>query len=219
MNKTLTSLLATCVLYPSLSFADIEINPASGVDILAINGKAIESESFFSGTPELRIENGKTQIVAEYTAEIVESADDYIIEKSDTFVLTFEAINTTISVQAPEISSQYELKAFNRKGNWKLLDAQGNSISYTFGKLEKSGFQLDRDYEKELKAFNRSNADAALGSLTVETHSFQNSAPAYQPEGNAHPDQKMVGKMLQFWYEQASTETKNKFKSWIETSH
>ncbi|GAA0700837.1 hypothetical protein GCM10009104_32410 [Marinobacterium maritimum] len=219
MNKTLTSLLATCALYPALSFAEIEISPANGVDILAINGKPVESETFFSGTPELKIQNGKAQIVAEYTAEIVESADDYILENSDTFVLTFEASDTTIRVQAPQISSQYALNEFNKQGNWKLLDAQGNSISYSLGKLEKEGFQLDRDYEKELKKFNRSNAEAALGSLTVETHSFQNSAPAYQPEGNAHPDQVMVGKMLQFWYEQANTETKNKFKSWIETSH
>ncbi len=219
MNKTLTSLLATCAIYPALSFAEVEINPAHGVDILAINGKPVESETFFSGTPELKFANGKAQIVAEYSAEIAESADDYIIEKTDTFVLTFEASDTSISVQTPEITSQYDLKSFNKQGNWRLLDAQGNTISYTLGKLEKTGFQLDRDYEKELKEFNRSNAKAALGSLTVETHSFQNSAPVYQPEGNAHPDQKMVGKMLQFWYEQANTETKNKFKSWIKTSH
>ncbi len=219
MNKVLTSLLASCAIYPAISFAEIEINPASGVDIIAINGKAIESEGFFSGMPELRVENGKTQIVAEYTAEITESADDYSIESTDTFVLSFEAADTTVSVQAPDISSQYDLKAFNKKGNWQLLDARGNPISYSIGKLEKEGFQLDRDYEKELKVFNRSNAEAALGSLTFETHSFHNSAPVYQPEGNAHPDQKMVGKMLQFWYEQANSETKNKFKSWIETSH
>lgn len=210
--------MAACALYPTLSLAEIKINPSNGVDIIAINGKPVESETFFSGLPQLKIANGKAQIVAEYTAEIVESADDYILEKSDTFVITFDASDTTVTVRAPEISSQYDLKAFNREGNWQLLDNQGRSISYHVGKLEKEGFQLDRDIEKELKVFNRTNADAALGSLTVETHNFHNNTPSHQPADNSHPDQKMVGKMLQFWFEQANEETRNKFKSWIETS-
>lgn len=218
MKKVLTSLLVSCALYPAATLADIELNPANGVGILAINGKPVESGTLFSGAPELKLANGKAQIVAEYTAEIIESADDYVLEKTDTFVLTFEARDTTVSIQAPEISSRYDLKAFNETGNWRLLDTQGNTLPFTFGKLEKEGFQLGRDYEKELKKFNSSGSSAALNSLAIETHSFQNTSQPYTAADNAHPDQKMVGQMLQFWFEQANEETKNKFKSWIKTS-
>lgn len=218
MKKVLTSLLVSCALYPAVTLADIELNPANGVGILAINGKPVESGTLFSGAPELKLANGKAQIVAEYTAEIVESADDYVLEKTDTFVLTFEASDTTVSIQAPEISSRYDLKNFNETGNWRLLDDQGSALTFSVGKLEKEGFQLGRDYEKELKNFNRSNSPAALNSLTVETHSFQNTSQPYTAATSAHPDQKMVGQMLQFWFEQANEETKNKFKSWIKTS-
>ncbi|MBA4502599.1 YccT family protein [Marinobacterium marinum] len=217
MKKSITCLLATCALYPAVSFADIEIKPSNGVGILAINGKAVETKTFFSDLPELKAKNGTTQIVVEYTAEITESADDYVLEDSDTFVLTFKAADTTVRVQAPEISNRYDLKSFNRNADWRLLDDRGNPLSFTWGKLEKEGFQLGRDYEKELEEFNSTDTQAAVKSLNTETHSFNKSVPTSQPPSNVHPDQKMVGQMLEYWYEQASDETKNNFKNWLET--
>ena len=203
---------------PSISHAEIHLSTGEGVNILAINGKAIDQGTLFSGTPELKADNGKTQIVAEYTAEISDSADDYRLENSDTFVITFSAADTTVRVHAPEISNAYDLKAFNESGSWMLKDKNGQSISFEYGKLEKEGFQLSRDYENELKTFNSTQSDAAIISLNQETHSFNNGTPAQSVSSSINPDQKMVGQMLQFWYEQASTETRNKFKSWIESS-
>lgn len=219
MNKRLATLFISCALLPSISLADINISAGDGVKILAINGEAIDAGTFFSAAPELTAHNGKAQIVAEYTAEITESADEYQLEKSDTFVLTFTAENTAIRIHAPEISNRYSLKAFNSTGNWQLQDAAGKSVPFVFGKLEKEGFQLVRDYEKEVKEFNNSTADAAVSELNIETHSFNQGRATYPAESNFHPDQKMVGQMLQYWYEQANTETRNKFKSWTESSH
>jgi len=219
MNKKVLPLLISMAVFPSISQADIALSTGEGVNILAINGKAIDQGTLFSGSPELRADNGKTQIVAEYTAEISDSADDYRLEKSDTFVITFSAADTTVKVHAPEISSPYDLKEFNESGKWMLKTKDGQSISYEYGKLEKEGFQLARDYERELENFNKTRSDAAIISLNQETHSFNKGTAAQPVSSSAHPDQKMVGQMLQFWYEQASTETRNKFKSWIESSH
>lgn len=218
MKKILLPLLISCSIMPSMVFADIKIAAGSGVNILAVNGKAIDQGTLFSDSPDITAENGRSQIVAEYTAEITQSADDYILEKSDTFVISFTANDTTVSVHAPEISNRYGLKAFNESGNWRLQNTDGKSIPFDFGKLEKEGFQLARDYEKELKAFNSSSAGAAMASLNTETHNFNKGTPAQPVSSGIHADQKMVGQMLQFWYEQASTETRNKFKSWIKSS-
>jgi uncharacterized protein YccT (UPF0319 family) len=204
---------------PSITWADIKISAGSGVNILAVNGKAIDQGTLFSKSTDITAENGSSQIVAEYTAEIKHSADDYTLEKSDTFVISFTANDTIVSVHAPEISSRYALKTFNEAGNWRLQKTDGKSIPFNFGKLEKEGFQLGRDYEKELKVFNSSSAKAAMASLNTESHSFNTGTPAQPVSNGIHADQKMVGQMLQFWYEQAGTETRNKFKSWIESSH
>ncbi|MET3999819.1 DUF2057 domain-containing protein [Marinobacterium sp. MBR-109] len=217
MKKMVLPLLISMAVIPSISHAEIKLSTGEGVNILAINGKAIDQGTLFSGAPELKADNGKTQIVAEYTAEISDSADDYRLENSDTFVITFSAANTTVQVHAPEISSAYDLKAFNESGEWTLQDKDGHSISFDYGKLEKEGFQLSRDYESELKKFNNTQSDAAMISLNHETHSFNKGTPAQSVSNSINPDQKMVGQMLQFWYEQASTETQNKFKSWIKS--
>jgi uncharacterized protein YccT (UPF0319 family) len=164
MKKILLPLLISCSIMPSITWADIKISAGSGVNILAVNGKAIDQGTLFSKSTDITAENGSSQIVAEYTAEIKHSADDYTLEKSDTFVISFTANDTIVSV-------------------------------------------------------NSSSAKAAMASLNTESHSFNTGTPAQPVSNGIHADQKMVGQMLQFWYEQAGTETRNKFKSWIESSH
>lgn len=217
MKKTLLLLLASINFIPDFAQADIIFSAGEGVSILAVNGKAVDQGTLFSDTPDISAPNGKAQILVEYTAEMGRSADDYLIEKSDTFVITLSATDTRVQVSAPEISSRYELKAFNRSAQWLLQDAEGKTLPFVYGKLKKEGFQLGRNYENELKSFNNSQDPAALPYLNRETYKFNTSSPAQvMPESTA-TDQKMVSQMLQFWYEQANKETRNQFKSWIQS--
>lgn len=204
---------------PMLASADVTLVSAPGVDIVAVNGVSVESGSFFSNQSRIQLDNGQHQIVAEYVAEIEESADDYHLEKSDTFVLLFNAEDTSLSLAAPAINSRYDLQTFNQGQQWKLTRADGSSVELSIGKLEKEGFQLGRDYEKELKRFNHTDAKAALPLLAMETHSFQSSGVPIKSYETGVTDQKMAGKMLQFWYERSDKNTRDKFKSWIKTSH
>jgi len=206
-------------LLPALALAEVHFAPGEGVQVLALNGKAVEQGTLFSATSELAAPNGKVQLAVQYTAEISRSADDYLLENSDTFVITLAASDTRVHISAPEITSQYELKAFNQEGTWQLQDDSGKPLSFVFGKLEKEGFQLGRNYENELKDFNASRHKAALPELNSETHKFSSTPSAIPPSETVKSDQKMVGQMLQYWYENATPETRNKFKSWIESSH
>lgn len=205
-------------LMPTFAMADIHFSAGEGVRILALNGKAVDQGTLFSAASELSAPNGKAQLVVEYTAEISRSADDYLLESSDTFVITLAAADTRVRISAPEITSQYDLKAFNRSGQWQLQDETGKTLPFVFGKLEKEGFQLGRNYESELKAFNASRAKAALPELNIETHNFDHGSSDNPLSYSDTADQKMVGQMLQYWYEKASPETRNKFKRWIESS-
>lgn len=210
--------LLTCFI-PSVVFGDVTIKLNQGTDILAVNGKAVERSSLFDSTGSLRLENGKNQIVVEYTAEIEESSDDSILETSESYVLLFEAKDTEIKLQTPKITNHYDLKKFNQSPQWMLVDSQGRTLPYQSGILKKEGFQLARDYTAELMKFNQSGVAAAMPALRVERHQF-NEQPVVkksaEPASNA--DQKMIGEMLQYWYQQADEPTRNKFKSWIKTS-
>jgi len=204
---------------PSLVFGDVTVQLNQGTNVVAVNGQEVDQGNLFNGTGSLTLENGKNQIAVEYTAEIEESADDFILETSETYVLLFEAEDTAITLTTPDISSQYELKKFNRSPQWKLIDAHGQTVPYTADILKKEGFQLARNYETELKVFNKSNSKAALPELQVERHTFkQQPVAVYETPEQESPDQKMVGQMLQFWYQQADQNTRDKFKSWIKTS-
>lgn len=205
--------------FPSLVFGDITVQLNQGTNVVAVNGQAVEQVNLFDGVGSLTLNNGKNQLVVEYTAEIEESADDFILETSETYVLLFEAEDTAITLTTPEISSQYELKKFNRSPQWQLIDSQGKSLPYTADILKKEGFQLARNYETELKAFNQSNSRAAAPELQIERHAFQQKpSSGYATAKPENTDQKMVGQMLQFWYQQADRNTQDKFKSWIKTS-
>jgi len=204
-------------LMPAIAMADIHFSAGEGVRILALNGKAVDQGTLFSGASELSAPNGKAQLVVEYTAEINRSADDYLLESSDTFVITLAAADTRVQISAPEITNQYDLKAFNRSGQWQLQDETGTPLPFVFGKLNKEGFQLGRNYESELKSFNASQDKAALPELNSETHKFHNKSPVPPLSDSGMTDQKMVGQMLQYWYEKAGPETRNNFKRWIES--
>lgn len=204
----------------------MELEFTHGTDILAINGKEHSDGSLFSGDNQLRLANGRHQLAVRYTAEIETSADEYELEKSDVFVLVFTAEDSKLQLSTPAIDSSYDLKKFNRNKNWKLTDAQGNSVDYKISVLEKEGFQLGRDYEEELAVFNRSQAPAAISGLT---HTGEHAAPtgyssaqtfsAPVPATNtANNDQKMAAEMLKYWYQQADKSTRNNFKNWINTS-
>lgn len=204
-------------LMPAISLADIQFSADEGVRILALNGKEVDQGTLFSGASELSAPNGKAQLVVEYTAEINRSADDYLLETSDTFVITLAAADTRVHIGTPEIASRYDLRVFNREGRWQLRDDSGKPLSFVFGKLEKEGFQLGRDYENELKAFNASQDKAALPELNIETHKFNSTPSTSTYSETATSDQQMVGQMLQYWYEKASPKTRKDFKRWIES--
>ncbi|MBV0932861.1 YccT family protein [Marinobacterium weihaiense] len=220
MKKTLiNTVLTTTLLAATSAAAEVVVVPETGVEIMAVNGVAIESDSFFSNTARLELENGKHQVVVEYLAEIEDSADDFLLERSDTFVLLFEAKDVQLNIAAPQIDSHYDLKAFNRDPQWQLKTAAGQTVAYQVDTLEKEGFQLGRDYAEELQRFNQTAAKAALPSLTHATHSFATEVAPATAADIQSTDQKMAGEMLQFWYERADENTRDKFKSWIKTSH
>ncbi|GGK77699.1 hypothetical protein GCM10007941_29760 [Amphritea balenae] len=81
------------------------------------------------------------------------------------------------------------------------------------------GFQLDRNYKRELEEFNATNNAAALKNISrinVKAFNMANTTA----EANVSAEGKsMPGVMLQYWFMQADKETQEAFKAWILTQY
>lgn len=220
MKKTLCSLFVLLLAFSSSLIADVRIQFEEGVSVLALNGKEVTNESLFSEADFVELNNGLNQLLVQYTAELKKSADDFELETTDSFVLLFDAKNMALILKAPLVRNEDDVDAFNRSGDWRLLNASGVAQAIKVSPLKKDGFQLSRDYERELEDFNLTDAAAALPHERVIGLADASPLPAVKSQsGNKNTSNSselnMPEKMLRYWYNQADSETRKRFKKWI----
>lgn len=220
MKKTLCALFVSLLGFSSSLVADVQVQFEDGISVLALNGKEVTNESLFSGTDFVKLNDGLNQLVVQYTAELKKSADDFELETTDSFVLLFDVKNIALVLKAPLIRNEDDVDTFNRRGDWRLLDVRGVAQVVKVSSLKKDGFQLSRDYERELEEFNLTDAAAALPYERVEGVVAESPLPAVKSQaGNNKQSQSselnMPEKMLRYWYNQADSETRKRFKQWI----
>lgn len=211
--KRITALIL--VLLPSYAFSDNMLNLDDGVNLIAINGKKVDSGSFLNNRTGYKLPNGINQIMVNYTAEIKKSGE-YELEHSKSFVLLFEQHDKNLEISAPEIKNLNNFKDFEKKSNWTLSTISGKKVDFKAAVIEKNGFQFGRDYERELEIFNNSNNPASLPKKQVFTPT--DIKPLDSNTANKAEDtnkENTPAKMLIFWYNQANKETRNSFKELI----
>jgi len=200
-----TCLLAALMPLPAL--AEVQLTLGACVNVQAVQG----SEQTASSGQSLTLADGTQQLVVECTTEI---GREEVLESSDAFVVRFEAADTALALSAPEIESRNQMDAFNQQGNWKLTDRQGREVAFTADVLEKEGFQLVRDYARELAAYNRSGAEAAVAAPGLITNQ-----DGLLLDSHVDPDQEMVSRMLRYWYLKADEQTRKEWDSWVDSSN
>tara|TARA_Y100000782_G_scaffold31623_1_gene35050 strand:+ start:12558 stop:13229 length:672 start_codon:yes stop_codon:yes gene_type:complete len=208
----LGSLLLISASYAS---ADNILNLGEGINLIASNGKEVNTDSFLNNSTTYKLPNGINQIMVNYTAEIKRSGE-YELEHSKSFVLLFEQHDKNLKLSAPEIKKLIDIKEFEKKSNWALTTSSGKKVDFKAAIIEKNGFQFGRDYERELEIFNKSNNPASLPKKQFFTPT--DIKPINSNMANKSSDinkENTPAKMLIFWYNQADQETRNSFKELI----
>ncbi|WP_226538122.1 DUF2057 family protein [Marinobacter nauticus] len=200
-----TCLLAALMPLPAL--AEVQLTLGACVNVQAVQ----DSEQTAGSGQSLTLADGTQQLVVECTTEI---GREEVLETSDAFVVRFEAADTALALSAPEIESRNQMDAFNQQGNWQLTDRQGREVAFTADVLEKEGFQLVRDYARELAAYNRSGARAAVAAQGLITNQ-----DGLLLDSHVDPDQEMVSRMLRYWYLKADEQTRKEWDSWVDSSN
>lgn len=212
----------------NFAWAGIELKLPDNMTVVAVNGKNTDINGM------INLPDGVNQVAIQFQGLIGggHSDDDSEMEYSDVFVIKFKARNQSLKMVTPHIKSAVDLDRFNRESDIRIQNSEGNPIDRHIAKLEKDGIQIFRDYENELKRFNKTDAPAALkpplsvskGSETVltdkpDTSKTISSATAggkkldsvpQSPSGN------MAEKMLKYWYQQADEATRERFRRWID---
>ncbi len=194
---------------PVSAWAVVQLQLPEKVSIVAINGKNVSVED------RAEFPDGLNQIAIRYVAELGRKFDSERVY-SDTFVLLFRAQNTSLIMQIPEITKKQQLIKFNSKPDILILISNGTELDVQISKLNKEGFQLTRDYAKELIVFNQTGMPAAV---TMGSHF--NQVGQNQPlsvgvsEKILSVEERMAERMLRYWYQQADANTRERFKVWI----
>ena len=214
--KTLQSiaLLSTIIVAPHV-LADVEIQVPSSVDILAVNeAKPDLDGSLFSSYKTLTVPDGQNQIVFQYQLAFDKGNDREFID-SDAIIATFSATDAALTFDMPKYRNTAEAKKSLQNLDWKLVDENQNAISVKQDKLIKDGMQIGRKYPQEAKEYNQKGGIAALtiGTAAVATTAIVQ--PVTLPAKIDSTAGNTAEEMLYFWYEKADTETKQKFKDYV----
>lgn len=217
MAKLNNILSNTLVLVAALisfnSYAEVKLEVGEGINLLAVNGEEVESDSLFASKTSARLPNGTNQILVNYTAEI-KPGDDSELEVTKPSVILFKTDASELYLNAPKMKTVRDVENFEKSLNWNLRDQNGNPISFKAALLIKEGFQLSRDYEDELEEFNMSNANAALPKTRIISPAEVKHARKAQ-HSQVKENKNMAMDMLIYWYNQADEKTRRSFKELI----
>lgn len=199
------------------AFAEVQLTVGEGVSILAVNGVEAGSGKLFSSAVSAHLKEGINQVLVGYTAE-VKAGDDTELETIQPTVLLFSTGNENLNVSAPEIKTLGALEKFEKNLNWNLTSSSGKPVAFEATLLKQEGFQLARDYERELEEFNRSGHEAALQkTMIIKPAATGTTAKKAVPSQNSlsREKQNMAMEMLIYWYNQADEKTRSSFKELI----
>ncbi|UTV28858.1 YccT family protein [Photobacterium atrarenae] len=199
--------LAACGLSAS-ALADVKVELPYSSELVLVNGKEA------TGNDALILANGEHQIALRYQDNYRENGD-YKLYKSEVIIVKFAGQDTTYRLELPKLHTARDVRRYDKAPTVNITDPQGKAIEFTQDKLVKHGLQFGRDYEKEIEAYNLTNAPAALPALAATPAPQLAAAPATSKAAVPAQGQNVAENMLLYWYEQADEATRERFKARI----
>ncbi|ROV62053.1 DUF2057 domain-containing protein [Vibrio ponticus] len=155
--KKIIALSLALLSYPS--FAEVTVNFAPEVEILAING-VDDISSGFGHEDTITLENGRNQLLVRVGTLIRRDAQK-VKYKSQAMVLLFDAHDTTLDISAgKQIRTGIDGDEFNKNPSF-LVTENGKPFEVKSDLLLGGALGFIRDYESELFTYNKREAPAS----------------------------------------------------------
>lgn len=207
--------LIFCLSISSVSVADVKVKIKDGVSLLAVNGVEFKAGRYFENKNEIFLKNGSNKLLIQYTAEIKTSSSDYELESTNPHVILFTEADVELILGVPRIRNMSELGRLESKGEWRFHNVSGQPIAFKYDVLKKEGFQLSRDYGRELETYNRTQSIAAINLSNSKFNSGSYQFESVPDKASAVGINNMPEEMLRYWYNQADSASRERFKIWI----
>ncbi|MDO6705227.1 DUF2057 domain-containing protein [Photobacterium sp. 1_MG-2023] len=185
------------------TMAQVKLALPKGVHLLVVNEQdAGYSALGFNHRPVLELPDGQNQVVFRIGKIVMESGSLKTKYDSVPIVALFDAKETTLSLEVPNIETLAQGQAYDKDPRFQLLN-NGQPIDVKSDQLA-VGFTLSPDYLQLTRDYNRSDRVASLKTNPRSATPVQQSVPT---------DSK-ADEMLKYWFEQASPESRKAFLSW-----
>jgi hypothetical protein len=208
MKYSFSLLVISTFISLPIAHAAVTIKLPSNTEPLLLNSLPLNEQ-------QVTTENGTQQIVFKYLGGYRQQGQRQGFT-SDPVIVTFTGQDTNYTIALPTINSAKDANKFNQSPSIIIRDENGKSVDYHIDTLTKDGIQLGRNYQQEIKAYNLTSAPAAVLFTKNDAQPLTSpSSSQITTVDKLNTEQIDVGKMLDFWYQQADEQTRKAFKARI----
>ncbi|KNC94089.1 curli synthesis inhibitor [Trabulsiella odontotermitis] len=207
-------LLCASLLLPALAPATT-LRLAGDVDLLVLDGKKVSS-SLLRGADGIELDNGPHQVVFRVQKVIQLPDRSYQRYVSPPLIASFDTrLISLVNVNLPRLETQTETQAFDAAPGISLLDGNAAPIPVRLDILAVTKTASGIDYERATAVYNHNRTLASHSPLsatmpddsTLLSKKTELDFPSLQ-------SQTLAEQRLKYWFQQADSDTRNRFLQW-----
>lgn len=206
--------IITCLIPVNVLATTLRLS--SDVDLLVLDGKKVSS-SLLRGAESIELENGVHQVVFRVEKNVDAGNQDSRLFISVPLIATFDTQRVSqVNFNFPAIDTQKAADLFNATPHLALLDGNATPIPVKLDILEISTNPKSIDYEREVEQYNKAGKYASLSRFaTMMADDSTLLSGVSELDIPPTHSQTLTEQRLEFWYQQADPQTRDRFMQWI----
>lgn len=206
--KLSTLAVTSIALLSTFSTASVnaaEVTLGDNLDFLMIDGETTNKSFFSQKARSFDINDSNPHQVVVRVTDVIRNGSQENLFESEPIIIKFTAGKEDIKLQTPRLSTQNDLKAFQKNPQILLVTSKGEQLANVQEYLVLEGFLPGTKIKEMVAEYNQSKGKAAMNFVEITTDVVDTTGAKL----NA------VEKQLQYWFKQADKETQTRFLQWI----
>ncbi|MGL4485519.1 MAG: DUF2057 family protein [Yersinia sp. (in: enterobacteria)] len=215
-------ILGILAVYCGTSAAATTLKLAPEIDLLVVDGKNM-SGSLLKGADSLELNSGQHQILFKVAKPL--PADPRVLYASPPLVAVFNTRNVrSVDIKLPVIDTERDGYTFSKKPVYQLIDDNGQPLVMRHDVLPQNNLSgTTTILEKAMANYNVGQHSASVPAFATIPPSPVSAVPgttiavagtSTSPKSTTLHGENVAEQMLQYWFQQADTETQQRFLLW-----
>lgn len=186
---------------------------SADIDLLVLDGHKI-SGSLLKGADGLELERGEHQLLFRVEKSFHIPAHNPVNWVSTPQIVTFTARSRSVLIQLPPLASLREVRMFDRKSQFTLVDENGTEIE---NKRDLLSVTTSSDFEQAMIHYNLNGENASVPRFAQPGK--HTALSAVQQQELALDRRSPAERMLHLWYQQVDAATRQRFITLMKALH